>query len=191
MLTLKAAWADGTRQLVFEGLELLEKLAELTPRPRINLVLYHGVLAPHSGWRARVIASCTWGGAARTGVRSRGAGLLRRGPLSRHLFAIGLGLRAEEEIHLVDAVDRTVFRHAVGGVGDTSEGPVKVEDAHDLLADTHRGHTAPGHAASCSSSSSAGWRFDAGHVSAYWCDPFRSEVLDVREARRKEVLASS
>ena len=47
----------ATRQLVFEPLELLEKLAALTPRPRINLVLYHGVLAPHAGWRARVIAS--------------------------------------------------------------------------------------------------------------------------------------
>jgi hypothetical protein len=53
MLTLKTAWADGTRHLVFEPLELLEKLAALTPRPRINLVLYHGVLAPHAGWRAR------------------------------------------------------------------------------------------------------------------------------------------
>jgi hypothetical protein len=55
MLTLKAAWADGTRELVFEPLELLEKLAALVPRPRINLVLYHGVLAPHSSWRARVV----------------------------------------------------------------------------------------------------------------------------------------
>ena len=50
VLTLKTAWADGTRQLVFEPLTLLEKLAALTPRPRINLVLYHGVLAPHAGW---------------------------------------------------------------------------------------------------------------------------------------------
>jgi hypothetical protein len=41
---------------VFEPLTLLEKLAALTPRPRINLVLYHGVLAPHAGWRARVVA---------------------------------------------------------------------------------------------------------------------------------------
>lgn len=57
VLTLKTAWADGTRQLLFEPLELLEKLAALIPRPRINLVLYHGVLAPHSGWRARVVAS--------------------------------------------------------------------------------------------------------------------------------------
>jgi Putative transposase len=51
VLTLKTAWADGTRQLMFEPLDLLEKLAALTPRPRINLVLYHGVLAPHSNWR--------------------------------------------------------------------------------------------------------------------------------------------
>jgi hypothetical protein len=39
LLTLKTAWADGTRHLLFEPLELLEKLAALTPRPRINLVL--------------------------------------------------------------------------------------------------------------------------------------------------------
>src|SRR5262245_487112 len=57
VLTLKSAWADGPRHLIFEPLTLLEKLAALTPRPRINLVLYHGVLAPHSGWRARVVAA--------------------------------------------------------------------------------------------------------------------------------------
>jgi hypothetical protein len=55
VLTLKSAWTDGTRQLVFEPLTLLEKLAALIPRPRINLVLYHGVLAPYCGWRARVV----------------------------------------------------------------------------------------------------------------------------------------
>jgi hypothetical protein len=36
VLTLETAWADGTRHLVFEPLTLLEKLAALTPRPRIN-----------------------------------------------------------------------------------------------------------------------------------------------------------
>jgi hypothetical protein len=56
LLALKTAWADGTRHLLFEPLELLEKLAALTPRPRINLVLYHGVLAPNARWRARVVA---------------------------------------------------------------------------------------------------------------------------------------
>jgi uncharacterized protein YbaR (Trm112 family) len=50
------AFADGTTHLVFEPLEFLEKLAALTPRRGINLVIYHGVLAPHSRWRALVIA---------------------------------------------------------------------------------------------------------------------------------------
>ena len=59
-LTLKTSWAD-TRHLVFEPLDLLEKLAALVPRPRINLVLYHGVLAPNSRWRARVVAYGTPG----------------------------------------------------------------------------------------------------------------------------------
>src|SRR5207245_6503200 len=40
----------------FEPVELLERLAVLMPRPRINLVLHHGVLAPHSRWRAQVVA---------------------------------------------------------------------------------------------------------------------------------------
>jgi hypothetical protein len=56
LLELKSQWADGTRQLLFEPLELLEKLAALTPRPRINLVLYHGVLAPHARWRRHAVA---------------------------------------------------------------------------------------------------------------------------------------
>ena len=34
---------------------MLERLAALIPRPRINLVLYHGVLAPRAAWRAHVV----------------------------------------------------------------------------------------------------------------------------------------
>ena len=52
---LKGAWRDGTTHLVFEPLEFLAKLAALTPRPEINLLLYHGVLAPHSRWRHQVV----------------------------------------------------------------------------------------------------------------------------------------
>lgn len=56
LLELKSEWADGTSHLLLEPLELLEKLAALTPRPRINLVLYHGILAPHARWRRRAVA---------------------------------------------------------------------------------------------------------------------------------------
>ena len=56
LLTLKGEWADGTTHLLFEPVEFLEKLAALTPRPRINVVLYHGILAPHARARARAVA---------------------------------------------------------------------------------------------------------------------------------------
>ena len=54
-LTLKRPWADGTTHLEFEPLDLLARLAALTPRPRINLVRYHGVLAPRAAWRGLVV----------------------------------------------------------------------------------------------------------------------------------------
>jgi hypothetical protein len=54
VLDLRHAWADGTTHLVFEPLELLERLAALTPRPRINLLLYYGVLGARSAWRSRL-----------------------------------------------------------------------------------------------------------------------------------------
>jgi len=56
-ITLRHPWADGTTHLRFEPVALLERLAVLVPRPRINLVLYHGVLAPRAAWRGAVVAS--------------------------------------------------------------------------------------------------------------------------------------
>jgi hypothetical protein len=64
VLTLKAPWADGTTHLVFEPVELLERLAALVPRPRINLIIYHGVLAPHARGRDRLVAYGAAAGAA-------------------------------------------------------------------------------------------------------------------------------
>src|SRR5262249_57112014 len=55
-LELKRAWHDGTRELVFEPLEFLERLAAMTPRPETNLLICHGVLAPHAQWRGCVVA---------------------------------------------------------------------------------------------------------------------------------------
>ena len=55
-LELKTAWHDGTRELVFEPLELLERLAAMTPRPEANLLICHGLLAARARLRARVVA---------------------------------------------------------------------------------------------------------------------------------------
>ncbi|MPY88765.1 MAG: hypothetical protein GEU99_12655 [Luteitalea sp.] len=54
LLELRHRWSDGTTHLCFHPLELIERLAALTPRPRINLVLYYGVLAAHAAWRSRL-----------------------------------------------------------------------------------------------------------------------------------------
>ena len=55
-LALKRPWSDGTTHLVFDPVELLERLAVLTPRPRINLIPYHGGLAPRAAWRSLVVS---------------------------------------------------------------------------------------------------------------------------------------
>ena len=74
VFTLKTAWADGTCQLLLSPHELLEKLAALVPPPRLNLVRYHGVLAPACPDRARIVPGpspltqaegCEHGGAGR------------------------------------------------------------------------------------------------------------------------------
>ena len=54
-LELRRRWSDGTTHLLFDPVELLERLAALTPRPHINLILYHGVLAPRAAWRSLVV----------------------------------------------------------------------------------------------------------------------------------------
>jgi Putative transposase/Transposase zinc-binding domain len=53
-LSLRQPWRDGTTDLIFTPVELLERLAVLVPRPRINLLLYFGVLGARAAGRAEV-----------------------------------------------------------------------------------------------------------------------------------------
>ena len=53
-LSLRQPWRDGTTDLVFTPLELLERLAVLVPRPRINLLRYFGVLGARAAGRAEM-----------------------------------------------------------------------------------------------------------------------------------------
>jgi len=55
VLTLKTPFRDGTTHLVMSPLELLQRLAALVPRPRLNLIRFHGVLAPNAKWRSQVV----------------------------------------------------------------------------------------------------------------------------------------
>ena len=84
-LELRHRWTDGTTHLVFEPAELLERLAALVPRPRINLVLYYGVLAPRAAWRRAVVPGAAGsapdeaGGRAPRRPNPTWAELMRRG----------------------------------------------------------------------------------------------------------------
>ena len=52
---LKHRWRDGTTHVIYEPLELLERLAALVPPPRFNLTRYSGVLAPASAFRSLIV----------------------------------------------------------------------------------------------------------------------------------------
>jgi len=51
---LKTPYRDGTTYVIFEPLDFIARLAALVPKPRVNLIRFHGVFAPHSAHRARV-----------------------------------------------------------------------------------------------------------------------------------------
>ncbi|MGH3638870.1 MAG: transposase, partial [Mycobacterium sp.] len=52
LLRLRRPWRDGTRAIRLAPTELLEKLAAMIPRPRANLLIYHGAFAPRGCCRA-------------------------------------------------------------------------------------------------------------------------------------------
>jgi hypothetical protein len=51
---LKTPFRDGTTHFIFEPLDFIARLAALVPKPRVNLIRFHGVFAPNSQHRARV-----------------------------------------------------------------------------------------------------------------------------------------
>lgn len=55
VLTLKTPYRDGTTHIVMSPLEFMQRLAALIPRPRLNLIRFHGVLAPNAKLRAEII----------------------------------------------------------------------------------------------------------------------------------------
>ena len=52
---LRRHWKDGTRAFVFDPLDFIARLAALIPRPRTDLLTYHGVLAPAAQWRDLIV----------------------------------------------------------------------------------------------------------------------------------------
>ena len=55
---LKMPYRDGTTHMFFEPLDLMARLVALIPKPRVNLVRYHGVFAPNSPHRVVATPAC-------------------------------------------------------------------------------------------------------------------------------------
>ena len=71
---LRHRWRDGTTHMVFERLELVERLAVLVPPPRCHLVRYHGILAPAASWRDEIVPAPGLSPEARARLKERRAG---------------------------------------------------------------------------------------------------------------------
>jgi hypothetical protein len=52
---LKRRWSDGTTHVIYDPMELMERLAALVPPPRFNITRYYGVLAPAATFRPSVV----------------------------------------------------------------------------------------------------------------------------------------
>jgi len=114
---LKRPWRDGTTHVAFTPEEFMEKLVALVPRPRANLVRYHGVFAPAAGDRARIVpgGDCRQGARKKRGKPSkadpdRGSNPTKSSPMSAMTWA--------ELMRRVFAIDVLVCPHC--------EGPMKV-----------------------------------------------------------------
>jgi Putative transposase len=57
LLQLKSAYRDGTTHVVMSPVEFMQRLATFVPRPRLHLIRFHGVLAPHAKQRVAIVPS--------------------------------------------------------------------------------------------------------------------------------------
>ena len=62
---LKTPYRDGTTHVIFEPLDFIARLAALVPKPRVNLVRFHGVFAPNSRDRVTITPAGRGKGAKR------------------------------------------------------------------------------------------------------------------------------
>ena len=51
----KRPFRDGSTHVVLQPLDFIARLAALVPRPRLNLIRFHGLFAPNSKHRARLV----------------------------------------------------------------------------------------------------------------------------------------
>jgi hypothetical protein len=68
-IQLKTPFRDGTTHVIFKPLDFIARLAALVPKPRVNLMCFHGGFAPKCKYRARVTPAKSFRGGERLAQR--------------------------------------------------------------------------------------------------------------------------
>lgn len=122
---LKTPWSDGTTHLILSPMELIEKLAALVPLPRVNLVRYHGILAPNAKGRAAVVPKKSDEEELRK-TRGLSKHRLLWAALLKRTFGLNMEVCANcgGKMRIVAAItDRASIKRYLDGVGVPSELP--------------------------------------------------------------------
>ena len=91
VLRLKSPYRDGTTHIVMSAQEFMQRLAALVPRPRLHLIRFHGVLAPHAKLRAAIIPQPAHKDSALVHEHSHGkAARMRWAQLLKRVFDIDI-----------------------------------------------------------------------------------------------------
>ena len=125
---LKTPYRDGTTHVIFEPLDFMAKLAALVPRPRANLIRYHGVLAPNSKFRSVVTP-------AKRGKGNRSQGSDKEIPNQESSFRVRRSLTWAQRLKRVFNIDISLCNHCGGAVKIIAciESPVVIKRILDHL----------------------------------------------------------
>jgi hypothetical protein len=127
---LKTPYRDGTTHVIFDPEDFIARLAALVPKPRAHLTRYHGVFAPASPDRARVVPGIRGAAANEADERGVASATGRRRALTwaqrlKRVFAIdietcrscGGRLRVIASIEAPAVIER-ILEH-LGGEGES------------------------------------------------------------------------
>jgi hypothetical protein len=129
---LKTPYRDGTTHVIFEPEDFMARLAALVPKPRAHLTRYHGVFAPASPDRARVVPKAR-AAAEKSDERGEASATDRQRALTwaqrlKRVFAIDIefcrrcGGRLRVIASIEDpAVIERILKHLGGGDGESAD----------------------------------------------------------------------
>jgi ribosomal protein S27E len=145
-LALKTPYRDGTTHVIFEPEDFMARLAALVPKPRAHLTRYHGVFAPASPDRARVVPKTRAAAVSKTVESSEPSATDRQRSLSwaqrlKRVFAIDIEVcrRCGGKLGVIASIeDPPVIERILEHLGHTTEpvdpaNPSRAPPQGDLL----------------------------------------------------------